>query len=146
MGDRSLRVILVAGGLLMVACGARSERGDSSSQELLRITHQQPPRGSLALHEDDTYSFLNPDTRTEDHGRLSSEQQRELHTRLTPPVLDNVLHAPEPDESCTNGPGYFVTTSEGTACFVLAEERDGDTRSALAYVITLFETKAQSAD
>jgi hypothetical protein len=131
-------------GAVQLSLGCAAER-DARSRELVALTHlATAPIGQLSAADDRTYSFTDWERNAVSSGKLSEADFQELETHLSDSALAPLYAAREEDsERCKNdGDGYVVTTSRGTACFVLATIRDPSARASLEFLSGLFRRAA----
>jgi hypothetical protein len=114
---------------------------DARSRELVAISHDAaPPIGLLSVADDGSYSFTDSERQSFTRGNLTPAEFETLKSHVSNSALEALYAQRESDpERCSSdSAGYFVTTTQGTACFVGAHISAANARASLEFFSQLF--------
>jgi hypothetical protein len=119
--------------------GCATDR-DARSLELVAVSHLvTPPVGLLSVADDRTYSFTDPARKAVSKGTLSEPEFDTLKSHVSSSALTTLYASREADtEQCQRDGSYIVTTTQGSACFIVANVREPNARASIEFFSMLF--------
>lgn len=132
------------GALVALVATACASGGDANSRELMAISHQATPDGSLSVNDDGRYSFIDSTKEIETHGTLTSAELADVKAHVVPAQLDSLYaHGNPIEKECAKvDDAYVLISKRGSACFVISTISDASAKSDLMFFVSLFNEKS----